>query len=325
MDDAEALVIPVGPLEVVHQRPLEVAAHIHPFLDGGTDRAEVGVEIGDAPRVVADAIDDGIVVGAAVLGDVDRRQVRVRGREADQQSPQPIGRDGPAHVGLRTVRREGHGTAHARGGQPAPAGLSTHVIVVVVVDAKPVERLRDALEIARLDGHTAERLEIVDRVRRVAAAEHRLEPHAVAIRVVAAGSVGGSTLGVITDHVDGHEVDDDPLPRPRIDGAHGCDGEAVREVDVVDGPRGLARAGVPRGVRWLGIAQERRTPWLVVRGPQVDPIMQCLEDDPGVVGEAIGGVACGPATGVLERLGQVPVIKREGGRDALLQQAVHET
>ena len=35
----------------------------------------MGIKIGDAAGVVAGTIDDGIIVGTAVLGDVDRRQV----------------------------------------------------------------------------------------------------------------------------------------------------------------------------------------------------------------------------------------------------------
>ena len=52
--------------------------------------------------------------------------------------------------------------------------------------------------------------------------------------------------------------------------------------------------------------------------------MQRLEDDGGVVGEALGGVARRPAAGVLEHLGQVPVVERDDRLDAGCEELVDE-
>src|SRR6185369_13494704 len=51
-DDAEALVVAVRPLEVVHQRPREVAADVRPLLPREGHGADVGVEVRHPVRVV---------------------------------------------------------------------------------------------------------------------------------------------------------------------------------------------------------------------------------------------------------------------------------
>ena len=54
------------------------------------------------------------------------------------------------------------------------------------------------------------------------------------------------------------------------------------------------------------------------------PIAKALEADPGVVVESRDERLVGPATDVLERLGQVPVVERDYGGHARAQQAVYE-
>ena len=78
VDDAEAHVVSVRPLEVVEQRPLEVAAHVHAFVDRRPERPQVGVEVADATHVMDGPVVDRVVVGHAVLGDV--RPAAGRGR-----------------------------------------------------------------------------------------------------------------------------------------------------------------------------------------------------------------------------------------------------
>jgi len=52
VDDAEPLVVAVGLLEVVEERPREVAAHVGARVDRLGDRAEVAPEVLDPLRVV---------------------------------------------------------------------------------------------------------------------------------------------------------------------------------------------------------------------------------------------------------------------------------
>src|SRR3954465_4340818 len=77
-DKAYALVVAVRPLEVVHQRPREVAADVGALLAGQRDGADVRVEVGDAVLGADEAGLVGLVVeGGAVLGDEDRQAVVV--------------------------------------------------------------------------------------------------------------------------------------------------------------------------------------------------------------------------------------------------------
>src|SRR5215212_2215291 len=71
-DDAEALGIALGPLEVVQQRPHHVAAEVHTLLHRVVGGAEVGVEVGDPLLVVHLALRIDVVVdGTSVLCNVD--------------------------------------------------------------------------------------------------------------------------------------------------------------------------------------------------------------------------------------------------------------
>src|SRR6266511_1400099 len=72
IDNAEALAVSVGPLEVIHQRPEEVAAYWGAIRDRLAHCADVTVQVGDPPRVVDPAANHLVVEGDAILGDVDR-------------------------------------------------------------------------------------------------------------------------------------------------------------------------------------------------------------------------------------------------------------
>ena len=66
--EAEPGPVPEGPLEVVEQRPVRVAAHVDAVVDAVEDALERGADVADALLVV---------VGAdAVLGDDDRHLAR---------------------------------------------------------------------------------------------------------------------------------------------------------------------------------------------------------------------------------------------------------
>jgi hypothetical protein len=65
----------------------------------------------------------------------------------------------------------------------------------------------------------------------------------------------------------------------------------------------------------VGVAQQRGAPRLVQRRPQAHAIVQGIEHHGRVVGEPLGRLARRPASGVLEHLGQVPVVQGEHGLD----------
>ena len=57
------------------------------------------------------------------------------------------------------------------------------------------------------------------------------------------------------------------------------------------------------------VAQIRTTPWLVERNPARDAVSQAPGHKLGIIGEGIGGGAIEPATGLLQRRGEIPVIE----------------
>ena len=83
---------------------------------------------------------------------------------------------------------------------------------------------------------------------------------------------------------------------------------------------------VPAGrVHARAVAEERRAPRLVQRGPVAAPGRRARRaTSVGVVGEPGGGVPGRPAAGVLERLRQVPVVERQPRLDAVGQQLVDQ-
>ena len=99
-------------------------------------------------------------------------------------------------------------------------------------------------------------------------------------------------------------------------GAHRRHRQAVAEQQVVGGADRRRLVVAARRVVPGGVAEERRAPRLVERGPGGDAVAEAVVDRGGVLGEARRGVARRPAAGVLQRLGQVPVVQRDPRLDA---------
>ena len=88
-----------------------------------------------------------------------------------------------------------------------------------------------------------------------------------------------------------------------------------------NGARPVGRAGSLRPVR---IAEEGGDPRLVVRRPVLDQVAEAVEDELGVLGEAVDRVARRPAAVVLERLRQIPVVERHERRDPALTEPLDQ-
>src|SRR6202035_28889 len=95
VDDAEALGEAQAPLQVVEERPGEVAADVDAQGDGPADGLDVLAEVVDAERIVDLAADRRrrVVEGGAVLGDVEGRRT-VAGAETEQD----VGQRPPADL-----------------------------------------------------------------------------------------------------------------------------------------------------------------------------------------------------------------------------------
>src|SRR5512140_1662712 len=82
--------------------------------------------------------------------------------------------------------------------------------------------------------------------------------------------------------------------------------------------------GAPRRMDPGSVPEVRGAPWLVERGPDLDAIAKLPRHPLGVLGEAVGGLAVRPTTGVLELLRKVPVVERRDRLDATLQEPVDQ-
>ena len=145
VDDAEALRVAVRPLEVVEQRPDEVAARPARRRRSRARRASRCASRYDDALAGRRRARCGRVVRErrAVLRDVERRtRSRVR---RDEQLVQPVRIDLPAHVRVRS-------TPSRLDDAPARrvARVRLRRLRAVVVDAEEVERRRDRRQVARL-------------------------------------------------------------------------------------------------------------------------------------------------------------------------------
>src|SRR4030088_3152033 len=84
VDQAEPLVVSVAPLEVVQERPGEVAAQVDTGGQGGVGSPQVSVEVRDPFDVAYPALDRCVHIGRTILGHHDG-SVRMVGRDPDQQ------------------------------------------------------------------------------------------------------------------------------------------------------------------------------------------------------------------------------------------------
>ena len=80
------------PLEVVEQRPDEVAAHVDPGGDRLLDRGEVALDVGTRVLDHVGAV-EAVLEGGAVLGD-EQGQVAVVPLQPDEQLRQRVGTTG---------------------------------------------------------------------------------------------------------------------------------------------------------------------------------------------------------------------------------------
>ncbi len=300
------------PLEVVEQAPDEVSLHRRAVGDragnGGDMRREVRGSLGIVHAAVVDA---DVAERGAVLRDVHRGRCIVAG-DPDEQAAETVGIDLPAHVRVLRLRIALH---------PRAVGAGAHDIAEVVVDAEEIQRGRDRLEIA-VAHKCRDDLVALEEIRRVGAAEDRVEEPAVPLAVdlprrrFVLGRVGG--------RIRVREVERDPDLGVRSAAPDRIHRPAVREQQVMsDRDRvGLARAA--GGMFAPAIADPGVDPRFVVRDPVPDAVTEAAHDSVRVLDEGLRGRARRPAALVLERLRRVPVEERRERLDLVRKQLVDE-
>ena len=89
---------------------------------------------------------------------------------------------------------------------------------------------------------------------------------------------------------------------------------------VMDGGYGCGWLGVSGRVDPGPVPEQGGAPRFVQGRPGRHAVTERLVHRPRVLGETIGRVAARRAAGVLEGLGQVPVVQRDPGLDAVFEQ-----
>ena len=200
-----------------------------------------------------------------------------------------------------------------RGADPQPG---------VVVHPEQVQRRRDRRRVAgALEVEAGDGGQVLPDVVRIAAAQHRIEEQPVVQSVHPPRGIEDGGMGV--GRGDRIEVQRDP-DLVRAPAAQRLDGEPVAEEQVVRGGHGGGRLVPTRGVLPARVAEERRAPGLVHRRPEADTVAQRGGREVGVLGEPLRRLAHRPATRLLQLVGQVPVVERHPGLDALGEELVDE-
>ena len=266
------------------------------------------------PLLVVDPL-----VTAAVLGDDHGREpVAVALVEAGEQLGQRLGNHRPAEVRDRVALQLAYGEGEF-GGQRQSAELDlralggAHLGRLVVVDAVPVQRLRDDLQV-RLDV-TGE--QVGDAVR-VLAKQQRVREQAVEEQVVEVGCL--HVLRTVRRRP-GRPVrvgDPDVGDSGRAQGPYG---QTVCKQLVVGHRQGVEQQLLPRRVRTQRVAQQGVLGRLVEGDPLRDAVAEAGGDDGRVLGEALRRRPVQP----VEVDGQVPVEEGRYGTYARRTEFVDET
>src|SRR5829696_947031 len=139
--------MPLGPLEVVQERPDEITFEVHAPLQRLVRRPKVGFEKGYTLLISYFALRVDVVVGgAAVFGYVDRG-TRVLLVQADEDLGEAVVLDRPAHRGSLGVVGYHDPRPDAGEGIVGTGVVFAHHAAHVVVDAEEVQGGRDLLEV----------------------------------------------------------------------------------------------------------------------------------------------------------------------------------
>ena len=127
---------------------------------------------------------------------------------------------------------------------------------------------------------------------------------------------GGAGFGVVRDA--------DERAGPGV-GADGLDAEAVGEDGVVRDLGEIFAAELETGCMDAdAVAEVDEARELVERHEVVDAVREMLDGVGGVVGEGLGGCAVLPASLILKRLREIPMVERAVGGDAGIEQGVDQ-
>ena len=292
-----------------------VPAHVGAVADGAVHRFQVAQVEVDAARVPYHAVRvRAVAVRAAVLGDLQDRVVEVPG-EPDQHVVERLGPDLPAEIRLGPFA-----AAEGQGGSGTQVGVLGRVFdqrARVEVHAHEVQRSAHLRQVAFPYVHGLQRCTTFAEDVGVGAAQGGADEHLVHEAMPASGR--GRVGVAVARRLAVREAEggaDAQIPAHRL---HGAERQAVGAIHRMHRAQEVGQAATARCVDSHQVPARGEDVGLVEDHPVRDPVAQGSCHPLRVVGEAARQVALGPAAGVLQGLGQVPVVERREGPDARVE------
>ncbi len=109
-----------------------------------------------------------------------------------------------------------------------------------------------------------------------------------------------------------------------VDGLDGAESLALRDIDNVRGAHAVGKILARRRVNAPRVAEKREDPGFVENAPVGDAVAEGANDDFGVLREARGEIAIGPAACVFQFLRQIPMVERAERADFRCEERVGE-
>jgi hypothetical protein len=199
-------------------------------------------------------------------------------------------------------------------------GIVANNAAFVVIDADKVDRLFDQLEVRRR--MIGPRVAIdVAQLFRVRAEKYGVEILPVPIRVGTLRS--GQVVGLIGRRILRFQIDHDADLTGQL-GAESLHSSAVGPQQVVRRMRCLTRVLQARRMKTVHEPGIDNDPRLIDGGPHRHAITKRAIHEHTIIGEPARAVAIQPATAVVERGRQVPVIQRRVGHDFMTEQLINQ-
>jgi len=194
-------------------------------------------------------------------------------------------------------------------------------LAAVIVDAQKIERSAADLHVAGLDAHEVERIFAGEGFGIFAVESGVDEPDvAKSVRAIGSLAIGISRGGGLAV---GHAESGANL-KLGVDSFDGAKGLALSDVDDVRGAHALGEIAARGSMNAPRIAEKGEDPRFVEETPVRDAVAECANGKVGVIAEARGEIAIGPAAGPFQFLREIPVIERAEWTDFCFEECVGE-
>ena len=311
MDYAEAFRRPLRPLEIVEQRPYEIAAQIGTVPQRLQGSDEMDPEIVDPFEIVNRSIGtDPVIECRPVLGDIDRR-IAIVIAEIDELTVETLRLDRPAH-------RRQYRTLGRRTERQAKRTLRVilNVKFIVIIHSQKIDRLTNIGHVIRTDHES----EFIGQSIGIFSLEQRIEtcPLPQSLEITRCADVLFA-LGDGANRFQAHHRSELVVGTLR---AKRMERQSLRQILMVHGGDVIRPAPQPGGMVAKSVADQGMHRGLVQHDPVLDPVAEAARHDLRIIGEPMPDIAIKPAAPLLKRLRQIPVIEADPRRDPACEASV---